>query len=131
MKPTLSRRQVLQCACCLPLAAALAAPTKAHTTLTAEQALQRLIDGNQGFMDDQPLHGETNRDRRLAIAKGQTPFCVLVSCSDSRVSPELLFGRGLGELFIVRNASCATPAIPWTPPPWARWSTPSASWGCR
>ncbi|WP_027601029.1 MULTISPECIES: carbonic anhydrase [Pseudomonas] len=104
MKPTLSRRQVLQCACCLPLAAALAAPTKAHTTLTAEQALQRLIDGNQGFMDDQPLHGETNRDRRLAIAKGQTPFCVLVSCSDSRVSPELLFGRGLGELFIVRNA---------------------------
>ncbi|KTT42096.1 carbonic anhydrase, partial [Pseudomonas oryzihabitans] len=48
MKPTLSRRQVLQCACCLPLAAALApmtlpalaAPTKAHTTLTAEQALQ-------------------------------------------------------------------------------------------
>ena len=44
------------------------------------------------------------RDRRLEIARGQTPFATLVSCSDSRVPPELLFGRGLGELFIVRNA---------------------------
>jgi carbonic anhydrase len=44
------------------------------------------------------------RERRLEIACGQTPFAVLVSCSDSRVPPELLFGRGLGELFIVRNA---------------------------
>ena len=42
--------------------------------------------------------------RRLEIARGQTPFAVLVSCSDSRVPPEVLFGRGLGELFIVRNA---------------------------
>src|SRR3954471_7386798 len=45
-----------------------------------------------------------NHERRLEIAQGQTPFAVLVSCSDSRVPPELLFGRGLGELFIVRNA---------------------------
>jgi carbonic anhydrase len=45
-----------------------------------------------------------SRARRLEIAKGQTPFAVLVSCSDSRVGPEQLFGRGLGELFIVRNA---------------------------
>jgi carbonic anhydrase len=40
----------------------------------------------------------------LAIARGQTPFAVIVGCSDSRVPPELLFDRGLGELFIVRNA---------------------------
>ncbi len=38
------------------------------------------------------------------MARGQAPFCVLVGCSDSRVPAELLFGRGLGELFIVRNA---------------------------
>jgi carbonic anhydrase len=38
------------------------------------------------------------------LAQQQSPFCVLVGCSDSRVSPELLFGRGLGEMFIVRNA---------------------------
>ncbi len=42
--------------------------------------------------------------RRLSLAQGQSPFCAYVSCSDSRVPPELLFGRGLGELFIVRNA---------------------------
>jgi carbonic anhydrase len=44
------------------------------------------------------------RERRIEIARGQAPIAVLVSCSDSRVPPELLFGRGLGELFIVRNA---------------------------
>ena len=42
--------------------------------------------------------------RRLAIAQAQQPFAAYVSCSDSRVPPELLFGRGLGELFIIRNA---------------------------
>lgn len=45
-----------------------------------------------------------DRRRRLEIARAQYPIAVLVSCSDSRVPPELLFGRGLGELFIVRNA---------------------------
>ena len=44
------------------------------------------------------------RDRRVEIARGQTPFAVLVGCSESRVPPELLFGRGLGELFIIRVA---------------------------
>ncbi len=113
MKSSLSRRKVLQCACCLPAAAvlaqlplpALAAPASApRTTLTPDQALQALRDGNQAFMNDKPMNGERDRKRRLEIAKGQTPFCVLISCSDSRVPPELLFGRGLGELFIVRNA---------------------------
>ena len=42
--------------------------------------------------------------RREAIARGQTPFAVVVGCSDSRVAPELLFERGLGELFVVRVA---------------------------
>jgi carbonic anhydrase len=40
----------------------------------------------------------------MEIARGQAPFAVLVSCSDSRVPPELLFDTGLGELFIIRNA---------------------------
>ena len=42
--------------------------------------------------------------RRLDLAEGQAPFCAYVSGSDSRVPLELLFGRGLGELFIIRNA---------------------------
>jgi carbonic anhydrase len=72
--------------------------------MTADQALKTLREGNDAFMSDKMVASETNRARRLEIAKGQTPFCVLISCSDSRVPPELLFGRGLGELFIVRNA---------------------------
>jgi carbonic anhydrase len=43
-------------------------------------------------------------ERRIEIARGQHPFAVLIGCSDSRVPPELLFGRGLGELFTIRVA---------------------------
>src|SRR4051794_35434646 len=121
MVSTLSRRSLLGCACCAPMAASLAlgagALPPAHaagktTDLTADQALQRLKDGNRKFMADTPDqtpavkmdNPRLNHERRLEIAEGQAPFAVLVSCSDSRVPPELLFGRGLGELFIVRNA---------------------------
>jgi carbonic anhydrase len=72
--------------------------------MTPDQALAALKEGNDKFLTDAPYRQANDRDRRLEIARGQTPFAVLVSCSDSRVPPELLFGRGLGELFIVRNA---------------------------
>jgi carbonic anhydrase len=121
MASKLSRRGFLGCACCAPLAAGLnlgagaLAPARAagkKTDLTPDQALQLLKDGNRKFVADNPdpaaaIQGRDprlGRERRLEIAEGQTPFAVLVSCSDSRVPPELLFGRGLGELFIVRNA---------------------------
>lgn len=80
-----------------------AAPVKT-TNLTGEQVLQLLKDGNARFMADKPEPVVQGRERRLALARSQTPIAVLISCSDSRVPPELLFGRGLGELFIVRNA---------------------------
>jgi carbonic anhydrase len=74
------------------------------TDLTPEQALNLLKEGNRNYVTDSPVRRVEGRERRLEIARGQTPFAVLVSCSDSRVPPELLFGRGLGELFIIRNA---------------------------
>ncbi len=91
------------------MAAGAAAPSPApskggKTTLNADQALALLKEGNRRFVADQPATGPISRQRRLEIAKSQAPFAVLVSCSDSRVGPEQLFGRGLGELFIVRNA---------------------------
>jgi len=76
----------------------------AKTDLSPDQALQLLKEGNRNFVTDSPYRSVQGRDRRLEIARGQTPFAVLVSCSDSRVPPELLFSRGLGELFIIRNA---------------------------
>ena len=110
MMSHLSRRGFLGCLCCagaagivLPGRPALAA-TGPKTTMTPDQALAALKEGNDKFITDAPYRQVNDRDRRLEIARGQTPFAVLVSCSDSRVPPELLFGRGLGELFIVRNA---------------------------
>lgn len=72
--------------------------------MTPDQALELLRAGNQAFLSDAPLRPALDRASRLKLAAGQSPFAAYVSCSDSRVPPELLFGRGLGELFIVRNA---------------------------
>ena len=114
MTRPLTRRHFLGCGCAVGMAcfAATSVPSPAFaatlshkkTDMTPDQALQALKDGNQSFSTDSPVRAVQGRERRIEIALGQTPFCVLVSCSDSRVSPEILFGRGLGELFIVRNA---------------------------
>lgn len=81
------------------------APTKdGFTTLDPDEALQFLIRGNEAFLSDEAAAPPIGAKRRLELAKGQAPFCAYVTCSDSRVPPELLFGRGLGELFIIRNA---------------------------
>src|SRR5215218_9291218 len=91
-------------AAAIPARAPRAADPAPKTTLTADQALRLLKEGNEQFRMDAPFGGVQGRERRVELARGQAPFCVLVGCSDSRVPPELLFGRGLGELFIVRNA---------------------------
>ena len=75
-----------------------------RTRLSPDDALALLKEGNDNFRTEAPYHAAQGRERRVELARGQAPFCVLVGCSDSRVPPELLFGRGLGELFIVRNA---------------------------
>ena len=107
-----SRRLFFRHACCSALGAAgsaallpaLAAEGK-KTSLTPDQALAKLKKGNEDFLADIPVPVSSHdSDRRMEIARGQTPFAVLVGCSDSRVSPEVLFDTGLGELFIVRNA---------------------------
>ena len=72
--------------------------------MTPAEALRRLRDGNDAFLRDDPIRPPLDRASRLRLAAGQQPFAAYLSCSDSRVPPELLFGRGLGELFIVRNA---------------------------
>lgn len=88
------------------VSAALAAdPTgPGKTRLSASEALATLRDGNRRYVADLPVRADMSRTRRLALARGQGPFAVLVGCSDSRVGPEQLFGAGLGELFIVRTA---------------------------
>lgn len=73
--------------------------------MTPDEALETLKRGNRQHLDGHAVHHQmTGPERRTALAQEQRPFCVLVGCSDSRVPPEVLFGAGLGELFIVRNA---------------------------
>ncbi len=81
------------------------APTRdGKSALDPDQALELLKQGNRDFLANRPYLADTGNVRRLELAKGQAPFVAYVSCSDSRVPPEVLFGRGLGEMFIVRNA---------------------------
>ena len=73
--------------------------------MSPDEAIALLKEGNRRFVSGEPGRPAlSNAARRASLAQAQRPFCVLVGCSDSRVSPELLFGVGLGELFIVRNA---------------------------
>ena len=76
----------------------------AGPAMTPDEALALLKKGNEDFLADVEPVAETGHERRMALAHGQTPLCAYVTCSDSRVPPELLFSRGLGELFIIRNA---------------------------
>ena len=74
------------------------------TSLSPDEALHLLKEGNRRFLDGEPYAPVTDRLARLELAAAQHPIAAYLSCSDSRVPPELLFERGLGELFIVRNA---------------------------
>lgn len=66
--------------------------------------LEKLLQGNDRFAAAHPLHPDVSRQRMGEIAKGQHPFAVVISCSDSRVPPELIFDQGLGDLFVIRTA---------------------------
>ena len=81
-----------------------AATAPVPSDIGPDQALALLQQGNEAFLRGEQRSDLTSAQRRLEIAAGQNPFAAYVTCSDSRVPPELLFGRGLGELFIIRNA---------------------------
>jgi carbonic anhydrase len=68
------------------------------------EALRLLLEGNQRFIAGERLHPNQDADRRTAVAPRQRPFAVLFGCSDSRLAAELIFDRGLGDLFVVRTA---------------------------
>jgi carbonic anhydrase len=74
--------------------------------VSPDDALKRLVEGNARFVAANPvrLEGETLIQRRAELVDGQKPFAILVSCSDSRVPPELIFDQGLGDMFVVRTA---------------------------
>lgn len=72
--------------------------------LPADIALHKLKEGNERFADYQMAHPNEQKSRRVKLLTAQHPFAIILSCSDSRVPPELIFDQGLGDLFVIRNA---------------------------
>ncbi|MEU9035166.1 carbonic anhydrase [Streptomyces sp. NPDC048352] len=75
---------------------------------TPAQAFEMLLAGNQRFVSGTPEHPNQDAARRSEIAPAQNPFAVLFGCSDSRLAAEIIFDRGLGDLFVVRTAGHVT-----------------------
>ena len=72
---------------------------------TAADAIYRLAAGNLKYLNAESGNGDISRRVRLATwAKGQSPYAIIVTCSDSRVIPESIFSAGIGELFVIRLA---------------------------
>lgn len=63
-----------------------------------------MIRGNQRFISGEPRHPRQDVERRSELAERQTPDAALFGCSDSRLAAEIIFDKGLGDLFVVRNA---------------------------
>ena len=68
------------------------------------EAISKLKEGNGRYTSGNLQHPGQTAERRTELAKTQHPFAAIVSCSDSRVPPEIVFDQGLGDLFIVRMA---------------------------
>lgn len=66
--------------------------------------MQKLIDGNKRYVEGKFIHPNQSAERRMELSKDQNPFAVILSCSDSRVPPEIIFDQGIGDLFIIRVA---------------------------
>lgn len=78
--------------------------------LSPDTALQALLDGNQRFVRHNPQYPDQTEARVKEVAYAQKPFATVLSCADSRVPPEILFDRGIGDIFDVRIAgNIATP----------------------
>lgn len=77
---------------------------KQFDDLSKKDGLTRLVEGNKRFETNHPIHPDQTLEKLGELEKGQHPFAVVISCSDSRVPPELIFDQGFGDLFIIRNA---------------------------
>lgn len=74
-------------------------------SVTPDEALQQLMDGNKRYVENQMAGAKLcDMPTRTSLAKSQKPYAIILTCSDSRVPPEIVFDKGLGEIFVVRVA---------------------------
>ncbi len=65
---------------------------------------ERFLAANARFAEGRPTHPRQTEAHRHRLLEGQTPHAAIVSCSDSRIVPEIIFDQGLGDLFVIRVA---------------------------
>ena len=78
-------------------------PPKSNNVLNPDQALTRLMAGNATYVKSKTLQINVD-ETRGALARGQNPYACILSCADSRISPELAFNEERGDIFVARVA---------------------------
>src|SRR5690606_9148987 len=73
-------------------------------TTTPAKAWREMVRGNGRFIAGEPRHPRQDVERRGELIGNQAPHAALFGCSDSRLAAEIIFDKGLGDLFVVRNA---------------------------
>ena len=69
-----------------------------------KNVIKKLLEGNQRYITGGALHPNQSFEHRIELTKGQKPIAAILTCADSRVSPEIIFDQGLGDLFVLRVA---------------------------
>jgi carbonic anhydrase len=75
-----------------------------NKNVTPDEALKKLLEGNNRFINHKRIKPNQSRDRITEVAESQSPFAAILSCADSRVPSELVFDQGFGDLFVCRVA---------------------------
>ena len=83
---------------------AQAANAQEISGITPDGAFEKLMEGNQRYIQQKRTFPDQARSRIVEVAQGQHPFATILACSDSRVAPEIIFDQGLGDLFDIRVA---------------------------
>jgi carbonic anhydrase len=89
----------------ISLATGIVLASSGSPSVSPDEALQRLMDGNKRYVENKLTNASrSDPASRRALASSQKPYAIVLSCSDSRVPPEIIFDKGLGEIFVVRIA---------------------------
>ncbi|MHB8846628.1 MAG: carbonic anhydrase [Nitrospirota bacterium] len=87
------------------LAAVLVSAESGPPAISADESLLKLMDGNKHYVENKLTnHARCDAAVRTSLTNSQKPYAIVLSCSDSRVPPEIIFDKALGELFVVRVA---------------------------
>jgi carbonic anhydrase len=95
------------------MAAGIAQAVSGSPSISPDEALQKLMEGNKQYVANKlTINSRSDTSSRMALANSQHPYAIILSCSDSRIPPEIIFNKGLGEIFVVRVAgNVADPVI--------------------